>query len=156
MARMIETEIDIQASQTVVWNTLTDFDSYPEWSTFILAFEGDVVQGNTVTVHLDDGGGETTVKPRIIALDDPNKLVWLGKMGASWLLSAEHSFVLTDVKAGKTRVTHSEKFTGILVPFLWKTLDKRTRPAFVRFNEALRRRCEEQQDRGDGSVAAAS
>lgn len=156
MARMIETTIDIDASKTLVWNTLTDFDRFPKWSAFILAIEGDVVQGNTVAVRLNDGGGEMNMKPRIIAREDPNRLVWRGKMGASWLFSGEHRFVLTEVEDGKTRVMHSEKFTGILVPLLWKILDRRTRPAFVAFNEALRRRCEEHQEGGLGSGAVAS
>ncbi|TRD17806.1 SRPBCC domain-containing protein [Palleronia caenipelagi] len=156
MARIIETTIDIDAPRTAVWRTLTDFDRFPEWSAFILGIEGDVVTGKIVAVRLNDGGGEMKMTPRIVAHEDPHKLIWRGKMAASWLFSGEHRFVLSNLEGGKTRLSHSEVFSGILVPLLWKILDKRTRPAFLAFNEALRRRCETQQETGHGSGAVAT
>lgn len=156
MARMIETTIDIDAPTPLVWNTLTDFERFPEWSTFILGLTGDVAVGNSVVVRLNDGGGEMKMTPRIIAREDLHKLIWRGKMGASWLFSGEHRFVLTELEGGKTRFSHSEEFTGILVPLLWKIIDKRTRPAFVAFNKALCHRCENQQETGLSPSAVAS
>ncbi|AGT09194.1 SRPBCC domain-containing protein [Paracoccus aminophilus] len=142
MARTIETSIDIDAPIPAVWQVLTDFDRFSEWSTFILAVEGDVTPGNTVKVRLNDGGGEVTMKPRILAREAPRQLIWRGMLGGSWIFSGEHRFTLSPLPGGGTRLSHSERFGGLLVPLLWKTLVRRTQPAFLAFNEALRRRCE--------------
>lgn len=142
MGRIIDTTIDIEAPATKVWQVLTDFERFPEWSVFILSIEGDVSAGQNIKVRLDNGGGEMMVKPRILVNDAPNELVWRGKMGSSWLFSGEHRFVLKELGNGNTRLSHSEHFTGILVPLLWKTMETKTRSSFKAFNDALRHRVE--------------
>ncbi len=52
-----------------------------------------------------------------------------------------HSFVLTTNPYGTTRLTHGERFTGILVA-LFKGATAKSGAGFEAFNEALRRRVE--------------
>jgi hypothetical protein len=42
-----------------------------------------------------------------------------------------------------TRLVHAEEFTGLLVPVLAKTLDKKTRAGFEAMNVAMKERIEE-------------
>lgn len=52
-----------------------------------------------------------------------------------------HSFVLTPNPDGTTRLTHGERFTGVLVALLRGTT-KDSHTGFEAFNEALKRRVE--------------
>jgi hypothetical protein len=140
--RIIETSIDIAAPADRVWQSLTDFAAFPQWSRFILAIDGDVRPGARLSVDLDDGGGKMKMAPEVVAAESPVELRWRGVVGARFLFSGEHSFRLDSLPGGGTRLTHSEIFRGLLVPFFWKTLDSRTRQAFHAFNAALKGRAE--------------
>jgi hypothetical protein len=140
-ARIIETTIDIAAPVEHVWKTLIDFTSFPEWSRFILAIEGEAQPGTRLSVRLDDGGGAMRMRPEVVACEERVELRWRGVVGAGFLFSGEHRFRL-DALPGGTRLTHGEVFSGVLVPLFWKTLNTRTRQAFHEFNAALRARAE--------------
>ncbi|MEO1307916.1 MAG: SRPBCC domain-containing protein [Pseudomonadota bacterium] len=142
LGRTIETSIDIAALASQVWQVLTAFDRFPEWSEFILSVEGSIAQGQKIVVRLNDGGGEMIFKPRIVANRESEEFAWRGVVGASWMFTGEHRFTLEDLGDGRTRVVHSEHFSGLLVPLLWQKLTTRTREAFKAFNEALRLRAE--------------
>jgi hypothetical protein len=141
-SRTIETTIDIAAPADRVWRMLTDFASFPEWSRFIMAIEGDARPGTRLSVRLNDGGGEMKMRPEVVACEEQVELRWRGVVGARFVFSGEHRFRLDALPDGRTRFTHSEMFSGILVPLLWKTLNTRTRKAFHEFNTALRVRAE--------------
>jgi hypothetical protein len=51
-----------------------------------------------------------------------------------------HEFLLEPVH-GPTRLRHRERFTGLLVPFLTRTL-RRTARGFEELNQALKQRAE--------------
>lgn len=140
--RTIETTIDIAAPVEHVWRTLTDFLSFPRWSRFILAIEGEARKGARLTVRLDDGGGAMKMRPEIVTFEENVELRWRGVVGARFLFTGEHSFRLETLPGGGARLTQSETFEGILVPLFWKRLDTQTRRAFHTFNDALRKRAE--------------
>jgi hypothetical protein len=140
--RTIETSIDIAAPAERVWRMLTDFASFPQWSRFILAIEGVARAGRRLSVRVDDGGNAMRMRPEVVRCEEEVELRWRGVVGARFLFSGEHSFRLEALPGGGTRFIHSEKFGGILVPFVWTTLDTRTRRAFHDFNAALRARAE--------------
>ncbi len=141
-ANGIETTVDIAASPRRVWRELTNFAKYPEWSRFILAIEGHPQPGARLTVRLDDGRAPITIRPELVVAKENEELCWHGKLGADFVFSGQHYFRLAPLSDGYTRFTHGERYGGLLVPLLWKTLDTRTRKAFVVFNEALRARAE--------------
>ena len=57
------------------------------------------------------------------------------------LFSGRHRFELHPTATG-TRVVHGETFTGVLVPFLARSLDAHTLPGLLALNDALRVRAE--------------
>jgi hypothetical protein len=140
--RTIETKIDIKAPAKRVWEILTRFEDFPQWSRFILSIEGQARPGSRLSVHLNDGGQAMRLRPTVEASEEGVELRWRGTVGSSFLFTGEHRFHLDPQEDGTTRFTHSETFGGILVPLLWKKLNSRTRQAFNEFNAALCRQSE--------------
>lgn len=54
MRTTIQTEIIINAPLEIVWNTLMQFEHYPNWNPFIQQIIGDAKVGNKIKVTLQD------------------------------------------------------------------------------------------------------
>jgi len=57
------------------------------------------------------------------------------------LFDGEHRFVLEPHEGG-TKFTQAEKFRGLLVPLMWKSMLPKTKRGFEMMNQALKQRCE--------------
>ena len=144
----IETTIEINASPEKVWATFSDFTSYPKWSSFIEKIEGNLEIGMRLEVLLKPPGKDkgTTFKPKVVKVESNKEFRWLGKLGGvGFLFVGEHYFVFETAGNG-TRVTHGEKFKGLLVPLMGKVLAS-TKIGFENFNKALKSRVESRQNR---------
>lgn len=140
--RQINTNINISASPETVWKVLMDFDNYPQWNPFMISIEGEKVIGKKLTVKIKPPNGkEMTFKPEILIFESNKKLKWLGKAGLKGIFDGEHSFHLENQNDGSTKFIHGEKFSGILVGLMGKTLAK-TELGFKQMNEALKKECE--------------
>jgi len=143
MPREIRTEIDIHAPAERVWEVLTDFPSYPSWNPFVREISGSVALGSRLVVRLQRSGTSTmTFRPRVLAATAPIEFRWLGHLGFPGLFDGEHSFEIRPIDGGSIHFVQAESFRGLLLPLLWGSLDRNTRPMFVRMNEALRVRAE--------------
>jgi hypothetical protein len=119
----LETSILIHASRERVWNTLTDFSGYPEWNPFVRSLNGNVVTGEHIVVHIQPPGQKgMTFKPVVLAFEPQQKLEWLGRLFLPGIFDGAHCFELIDNGNGTTTLVQSERFKGILVPFLKKML----------------------------------
>ena len=65
-------------------------------------------------------------------------------MGIPGLFDGRHSFTLTPLDEGHTRLTQAEDFSGALIPFTGKLLS-RTRAGFEAMNAALLDRLDNDQ-----------
>jgi len=138
----VATVIEIDADPHAVWDVLTDFPAYPEWNPFMDSIDGTAEVGRRLVVHLAGRGGRgTTFRPTVLVATPGEELRWIGRLGPGGLFDGVHSFVLTANPDGTTRLTHSERFTGILVALL-KGATTGSHAGFEAFNEALRRRVE--------------
>ena len=143
MAREIRTEIRIHASAGRVWEVLTDFSAYNSWNPFIREVSGAAMLGGRLVVRLQGSGTSTmTFRPRVLAARKPHELRWLGRLGIPGLFDGEHSFTIAPSDGGDVLFTQAESFRGLLVPLLWRRLERDTKPMFGRMNEALRARAE--------------
>ncbi len=141
--KRISTDIIIYAPKEIVWKVLTDFKSYPDWNPFIKLFKRVPEKGRRFKVVIQQPGSKPmTFSPVCLELSDNSELRWLGSLGFKGLFDGEHIFELFDEEYGKTRFVQRENFSGILVPLLWKQLDKKTRKGFELMNEALKERAE--------------
>lgn len=141
--RGISTEIEVEASPERVWEELSDFDSYHEWNPFIPSAKGRAVEGEEIEVRIQPPNSDgMTFRPEVLAAENGRELRWLGRLLAPGIFDGEHYFLIERVAGGGTRITQGEEFNGVLVPFLWKSLDTDTRRGFEEMNLALKQRVE--------------
>ncbi|MBU2995316.1 SRPBCC domain-containing protein [Cellulophaga baltica] len=138
MAKQINTSITINASKEKIWKTLTEFEKYPEWNSFIKAVNGEVKVGNQIQVKLQG----MIFKPIVLTFKENTELKWLGHLWFKGLFDGEHKFKLTDNGNGTTNFEQSETFSGILVKLVTKNLDKETKNGFEQMNRELKLRAE--------------
>lgn len=138
MAKQIKTSITIKASKERIWKILTDFESYHKWNSFIKSVSGEVKVGNRIQIKLQG----MTFKPIVLTLKENRELKWLGHLWFKGLFDGEHKFYLTANQNGTTDFEQSEYFSGILVKFFSKSLDKDIKMGFEQMNEELKLRAE--------------
>lgn len=139
----IETQIQIQAPASVVWDILTDFGAYPSWSPTIKEFSGEPRAGFRSKVLLTQpGGSRIRMNPLFLRISEPSELRWKGKLFVGGLFDGEHYFRLEPLSSGETLFIQGEHFSGLLVIFLQKMIHGNSKAGFELFNKALKARAE--------------
>ncbi|MEV5612476.1 SRPBCC domain-containing protein [Streptomyces sp. NPDC052225] len=139
--------VEIRATPDEVWRVLTDFAAYDEWNPFmtsarVTSSDGRLVEGARLHVVLHDDEGGSPFTPRVQEATPGKELRWLGKMGPGWIADGRHRFVVERVGPDRVRLTQSESFTGVAVPFAQGYLKSETLPQFRAMNKALAQRAE--------------
>jgi hypothetical protein len=143
MHHELHTRIDINATPETVWNVLTDLDQYSEWNPFIIEASSEISVGKKLTNRMQAPGGKTmTIKPAVTVVQPTQTFEWLGHLGVRGVFDGRHRFELETTPSGGTRVMHTERFDGVLVRFMRKTLDTQTHDGFDAMNTALKTRAE--------------
>jgi hypothetical protein len=141
----IETQIDLPAEPSVVWEQLIDTAAMATWNPFITSLSGKVEVGERLQVRIAPVGGRPmTFRPRVTVVEPGRRLEWLGTMGIPGIFDGRHSFTLSAIGDGSTRLVHAEEFSGALIPFTGKLLS-RTEAGFEAMNAALLTRLEKDQ-----------
>ena len=138
--RELRTEVDIKAPPEQVWAVLSDFPRHSEWNPFIRSIAGDLKAGSRLDVSIKPPGGKAmSFKPTLLKVQPNVELRWLGRVLLPGVFDGEHIFELNAIEDGSsTRLTHREEFRGVLVPFLWKSLNTNTRQGFEDMNKVLK------------------
>jgi hypothetical protein len=143
VTKTLVSEIHIDAPPRDVWDILSDLSSYQEWNPFITEAAGRVEPGDRLTLRMQPATGRAiTLRPTVTAVRPGTQLRWLGRLVMPGLFDAEHTFLIEADGTG-SRLVQRETFRGILTPFLARSLDRGTLPAFGLMNEALKRRAEQ-------------
>jgi hypothetical protein len=138
----IRTELEIAAPVARVWQTLTDFADYREWNPFITEISGELREGQSIEALLSlPEGRDLRIRPRLLRCEENEELRWRGHLLFPGLFDGEHFFRLQEVNPARTRFIQGENFSGVLVRFSGKTIERAAR-GFVYMNEALRKRVE--------------
>lgn len=141
--RQIEETIEIAASPAEVWWQLTSFRSYPDWNPFITRIEGELREGERLSVRIEaEGLPPMTVSPEIITADPERELRWLGRLALPKIFDGEHAFIMESVGIDRVRFIQRERFGGLLVPGTLAFAEGAVRKGFRQMNEALRQRAE--------------
>ena len=141
--RTIRSAIEIRAPIEIVWDVLTDFDSYGEWNPHIRRMRGRLAQGQRIAIYSRPPGGRTIVmRPTVTRWDPPNELRWHATFLGGRLFSGEHGFRLDATAPDRVRFVQDETFSGLLVPLYSRLRLPRTRAGFELVNQALRERAE--------------
>lgn len=140
MSIVIATEIDITATPSQVWDVLSDFPNYGEWSNFS-RIDGVPQVGTWLAMKMPGMSFGST----ITAATPDQKLEWAATIINEAIFCGRHTFVLTANDDGTTHLANVETFSGALVwPLrgLFKNNDKRRANGYDGFNQALKRRVE--------------
>src|SRR6476619_1479216 len=140
--RRIETDIEINAPVSRVWALLTDFAPMPSWNPFIKSISGNLAQGARLAVHIvPPGSSGMHFEPTVLSVRPEHELRWLGHLLVPGIFDGEHYFLLEPIGEKQTRLTHGEKFSGLLVGLLGSTLAP-TSAGFKAMNTALKQQAE--------------
>ena len=140
---ILQTEVAIHASAERVWSVLTDFGAYPEWNPFLRSVEGSAEVGRRLKVLAQPVGSRAMrFRPTLLKVEKNRELRWKGTVLLPSLFEGEHYFKLGPHPDGGVVLEHGELFSGLLVPFLRRSLDGATRQGFIAMNLALKRKVE--------------
>ncbi|MGA7799405.1 MAG: SRPBCC domain-containing protein [Gammaproteobacteria bacterium] len=143
MRKELYTEIEIAADAGRVWDVLTDFARFPEWNPFIRSIQGEREIGARLSVRIEPPGGRPMAfRPMVVTVRPRGELGWIGRLGVPGLFDGEHSFRIDPLTGGRVNFIQREVFTGVLVPLVWRALNRRVRAGFEAMNAALRARAE--------------
>jgi hypothetical protein len=146
----LHTEIEIEAPADKVWAILTDFSSYPQWNPFIRSVVGTPRAGECLQITVQPSGGSAMrFTPVVLVSETGHELRWRGRVLVPGLFDGEHSFVIEPLQGGRVCFKHGERFRGLLVGFLRKSLDRDTRRGFEEMNLALKARAESDAQAAD-------
>lgn len=137
--RELRTEITINAPPEAVWRVLTATAAYPEWNPFLVRIEGRLAPGEKLAITVrPPGGSEMNFAPTVLAVVPNSELVWRGDLPIPGLFTGEHRFRLEPAADGRTKLVQSEKFTGLLIGPLTRSMLDHTAAGFAEMNLAVK------------------
>ena len=132
-------ELDIRADATAIWTILTDASAYPSWNGTISHIEGEIREGERLRLHVP--GTTRTFAPTVRGLVPDRQMHWVG--GLSPFFKGVRTFQLEHDRAGPVQFLMEERFSGLMIPLVKKSLPD-FGPIFARFATDLRREAERQ------------
>jgi hypothetical protein len=145
----ISTAVEVDAPASRVWDVLVDLPAYPQWNPFIVKAEGKVAVGETLSLRMALPGWEPiTIQPRLLVVEPERELRWKGRLLVPGLFDGEHAFVLTPLENGRTRLDHSERFAGLLLPIARGMVYDATVQSFHALDAALAKRAADRASAG--------
>ncbi len=127
-----KTEMQITADRQTVWETLVDFETWPEWRRDVrsMSLRGTVAPGSTFEWRAGPG----TIKSRLEEVDAPSKIAWTG----STLGTKAVDVFRLEAHDGGTLVTEEESWDGLLAWLLRSRMRRTLRAALDRGMEELK------------------
>jgi len=139
----VYSEIQINASSSVVWDILTDFEKFGEWNPFIKEISGTLKEESELRIFIEPPNSKgMEFKPTLKKVETEKKIQWLGKIWIPKLFDGEHSWTINQIDDNIVLFIQKERFTGIFIPFFSKLL-KNTKSGFEMMNQNLKQRAEE-------------
>lgn len=138
MSIVLATTVDITATPDEVWEVLSDFSSYGEWSN-LSRIDGTPELGTTLTMRMPGFWFSSDVTD----VTEGRLLQWSATILTARLFLGEHTFTLVGNDDGTTRVHSTETFSGILTkPFEGLFAKNHDDGGYAAFNAALKGRVE--------------
>jgi hypothetical protein len=137
--REIKTEINISAPPEKVWTILADLNQWKHWNPIINDTSGNLSVGSRLKIVMRGKGDKSgqTYHPVITELEAPIRFEWSAIMLAGFIFKNGKSIELERHSTG-TRLIHKETFGGIMVPLMWRQMEKAVPPMLRSMNDALK------------------
>lgn len=141
--RMIRTEVLIDATPEDVWLVLSNIGEYPQWNPFIVRLEGALAVGKELEVTLSPPGGtQMSFDTRVVTVTKNRELAWRAGLVVPGIFLGAHRFLIEPAGDGRTKLVHSERFTGLLIGPLTHHMLDRFELGFVEMNQAVKIKAE--------------
>ncbi len=137
--KLYEVETTIDAPAADIWAILADAAGYPAWDSGIERLEGTIAPGARLKLRSKLVPGRA-FPVKVTTLDPDREMAWTGGMPLG-LFKGVRTFTLTPQEGGATRFEMRERFTGPLLPLIWRTMPD-LGPSFRQFADGLRARAE--------------
>ena len=132
----IYTDIVINAPAAVVWETLTDFDTMPDWSSSFQGLEGDFGPGGHVTAHFSALGHEVTFEHELIDFEDGVQFAWSDPFALGMV--DHHLYRVEPITDTTCRFIQTDQARGGHAHVAGRMSAHSTRAMYVAFNAELR------------------
>ncbi len=142
--RIIAADIEIEAPASVIWDVISDLDSYADWNPFLRSASGSIEEGARVELFIKPPRAKGTyINPQIVLIEEGKGFSWRNNILFPGLFDTEHYFIIDPIDDTRCRFVQGEEVTGLFViPIIW-LIGGATRRGFERMNEALKARCED-------------
>ncbi|WP_299363189.1 SRPBCC domain-containing protein [Winogradskyella sp.] len=136
--RTIYTDIEIEASPEEVWEVLTDTDSYKKWAVFMVDVQGEIKDGNRITVifQINPEKEKRNIIDHTISVIDNEEFFWAEKGPGG--ISDNHHFKVESVGNSKTRFIQSDELKGGITWLMGGNLSKMYGEGYQAFNRNLK------------------
>jgi hypothetical protein len=139
----LTSEITIAAGPQRIWEVLTDFQAYGAWNQAMPVAQGEATAGTMLRVVIEwPGLRRSNYELEVLTAIPQQELRWLGHFGITGLMDGDHRFLIEAAGDGGARVTQTENFSGLLIPFFAPWLQDNVLRGFGQMNRALKARVE--------------
>ena len=130
-------DVTVQAGVGRVWALLTDAPGFPRWNSTVTRIEGEIREGRTLRVHVP--GTDRVFSPSVSDVVPNERMTWTG--GFSPMFKGVRTFEVHSAADGTTAFTMAERFSGLMIPFVKRSMPD-FGPVFARYANDLRREAE--------------
>jgi len=130
-------EISIQSPPAAIWALLIDARGFPRWNSTVTAIDGEIRDGQRIRVHAP--GTTRTFTPTISDVVADTRMTWTG--GFAPIFKGVRTFMLRPETRGSTTFMMQERFSGLMLPIVGKSLPD-FGPVFARYATDLKREAE--------------
>jgi hypothetical protein len=142
MQRAVEHRIGVQAPAEIVWEVVSDFQSWHEWNPLYRKAEGQLKIGTAMTLEQHLPGQPATVIAPIVQDWVPyEQLHWRSKRVGGFVTAIRY-LEIEDMGAGSSTFSNGELFIGMLLRLISRDERRKLRAAFTEMGEAVRDRAE--------------
>ena len=141
--RIIAAEVEIEAPESLIWEALSDLDSYGDWNPFLTSANGKIEEGARIELFIKPPRARGTyINPRIVLVEEGKGFSWRNNMLFPGLFDTEHYFIIDPIDDTRCRFVQGEEVSGLLSIPILLLIGGATRRGMERMNEALKALCE--------------
>ena len=117
--KLLQSELEIQASSNRVWEVLCDFDAYSRWNPFIPYCEGQLQVGAKLRLRMcSPGESGRSLHPTVLSAEPGRDLRWLQRLRLPGLFYHEHYFEIEPLGLKRSRFIQGIQFRGLFERFM--------------------------------------
>lgn len=136
MAHDVLTEIELDAPVDKVWALLEDVENYSDWNSIFSFSRTNLKEGGRGILWAKVGAPFKVPLPiKFQVVDEEKELRWQGGFGP--VVHGSHFLKLESLPNKRTRLTHGETFSGVVIDASWNAIGKGLPGAYRAFNKKL-------------------